>query len=64
MLKCKKCNGRVFIDRTFNSYNHIETFCIICGKRKFYHNFTESDTQAQWLLTTEQERAKFSISPF
>lgn len=42
-MNCKKCGGRVFVDRMFqgskkkNSQNresnHIELFCIMCGKR-------------------------------
>lgn len=62
MLKCKKCKGRVFIDRSFNALNHIEIFCILCGMRKFYHNFGPEDKEAQWLLKMEQIRAALSIS--
>jgi len=62
MLKCQKCKGRVFVDRAFNALNHIETFCVVCGNRKFYHNFTEKDIEAQWLLKMEQMRAEISIS--
>jgi Zn ribbon nucleic-acid-binding protein len=64
MLKCPKCKGRLFVDRMYNAINHIETFCVVCGFRKFYHNFDESDRTATWLLEMEQKRAKFSISPF
>jgi predicted nucleic acid-binding Zn-ribbon protein len=62
MLKCNRCKGRVFIDRVFSSYSHLETFCINCGERKFFHNFTEEDKKAQWLLEIEIKRAKASIS--
>jgi predicted nucleic acid-binding Zn-ribbon protein len=62
MLRCKKCRGRVFVDRTFNADNHIEIFCIVCGSRKFYHNFSEGDKEAQWLMKMEKARAKLSIS--
>lgn len=31
---CKKCaSGRVFIDQVFSENNHVELFCIQCGKR-------------------------------
>lgn len=63
MLYCKKCNGRVFVDRMYNAENHIETFCIICGARKFYHNWGPDDREAQWLLETEKKRAKITVSP-
>jgi predicted nucleic acid-binding Zn-ribbon protein len=62
MLKCEKCGGRVFIDRMYNAENHIETFCVICGQRKFYHNWHERDRKAQWLLEVEKARAKLTIS--
>jgi hypothetical protein len=33
MMWCMKCDGRVFIDQVFSENNHIELFCISCGKR-------------------------------
>lgn len=33
MLTCPRCNGKVFIDRSRYNYEHVEFFCIICGKR-------------------------------
>lgn len=62
MLRCEKCGGRVFVDRMYNAENHIETFCLICGKRKFHHNWNEEDRKAQWLLEIEKARAKLTIS--
>lgn len=42
-MNCGKCGGRVFVDRMFQGSkknksqnqesNHIELFCIMCGKR-------------------------------
>ena len=52
MLDCKKCNGRLFIDRQYNSYMHIETYCIRCGERVFYHPPQES-LEGKWLLAKE-----------
>jgi hypothetical protein len=37
MIKCKKCKGKVFVDRVFSERDHLETFCINCGKRDMYH---------------------------
>lgn len=34
-LKCGKCAGKVFVDTTFMENRNYETFCIICGERKF-----------------------------
>jgi len=64
MLICKKCKGRVFIDRAFTAENHIETFCIVCGSRKFYHDWEPSNQEAEWLLAAEKKRAATTISPF
>jgi hypothetical protein len=33
MLKCKKCKGRVFVDRVYSQNLRVELFCIMCGKR-------------------------------
>ncbi len=52
----------MFVDRMYNAENHIETFCVVCGARKFYHNWNEEDKEAQWLLSIEKERAKLTIS--
>ena len=32
-MTCKKCNGRVFVDRAYSQNLRIELFCIMCGKR-------------------------------
>ena len=63
MQKCGKCKGRMFVDRMYSAPNHLEIFCIMCGSRKFYRNFTEKDTEAIWLAKMESQRAKQSISP-
>lgn len=60
MLWCKRCKGKVFIDRQYNSIMHIETYCIRCGDRKFYHPPQES-VDGRWLLEKELSRAKFTI---
>lgn len=33
LLHCGKCSGRVFLDRAYSNYGHVELFCIRCGKR-------------------------------
>lgn len=62
MLKCKKCKARMFIDRSFSSKDHLETYCITCGTRVFFHPPLES-IEGQWLLKKEVLRAKATISP-
>jgi hypothetical protein len=61
MLTCEKCNGRVFVDRQYTSVDHMETFCMMCGFRKFYHPPTQSQ-EGKWLLLKEKYRAKSTIT--
>ena len=62
MLKCTKCRGRMFIDRTHSSVMHLETYCMSCGYRKFFNPPVDSE-EGRWLLKKEQLRAKVTISP-
>lgn len=58
---CKKCNGRVFIDRMFegkkknaeDEINHLELFCVMCGKRWM---LSRDNTFAKALLKQEKAR--------
>ncbi len=52
----------MFIDRAFSEHNHMETFCIRCGHRKFYHDFDKSNGEAAWLWQMEKMRMTASIS--
>ena len=61
MLKCFKCNGRMFLDRQHSSVGHLETYCISCGERKFFHPPQES-SEGRWLLKKEVLRAKATMS--
>ena len=61
MILCKKCGGRVIIDRQYSSVSHLETYCIQCGKRNFYHPPSESQ-EGIWLLEKEILRAKITMA--
>lgn len=61
MIYCNKCNGRMFIDRQYSSEMHIETYCIRCGTRRFYHPPSQS-RYGQWILSQEKLRAKTTIT--
>jgi len=61
MIFCNKCSGRLFIDRQYTSVQHMETYCIRCGSRRFYHPPTESG-EGRWLLAKELSRAKLTIT--
>jgi hypothetical protein len=61
MLKCKKCKGRMFLDRQYTTVGHLETYCMSCGSRSFY-NPPESSAEGSWLLKREVSRAKATMS--
>jgi len=58
MIYCKKCKGRIFIDRVECSVDHLEVYCIICGLRKIYRPPSRFGSSVQWLHATELNRMK------
>lgn len=62
MISCNKCKGRMFIDRIYTSISHIETYCIMCGNRKFFDPPQDS-AEGRWLLKKEVSRTKATMSP-
>jgi hypothetical protein len=56
MMKCSKCNGRVFVDRVFSQKLHVELFCIMCGKRWMLNKDTSA--LGRWLEQTEINQQK------
>lgn len=58
---CSKCTGRVFVDRVFSQKQHMELYCIMCGKRWMINK--ETSAFGRWLFQKENLFAKdFSIS--
>ncbi len=51
MLKCKKCTGRVFVDRVYSQNLRVEFFCIMCGKRWMVSK--DLNRFAQWVAKQE-----------
>ena len=61
MMKCQKCNGRVFVDRVFSQLTSMELFCIMCGKRWMVSK--ETSRFGKWLNEKEElNRKAYSIS--
>lgn len=61
MMTCKRCNGRVFVDRVFSQKLHIELFCILCGKRWMLNK--DTNRLGKWLENREDQYQKsLSIS--
>ena len=50
-MKCRRCNGRVFLDRVFSDNKNFETSCILCGDRRYIAKETELGL---WLTKKEQ----------
>lgn len=61
MLKCHRCNGKVFVDRQYTTSEHLETYCIRCGNRFFYHP-PSSTKEGRWILQQESLKAKSTIA--
>jgi predicted nucleic acid-binding Zn-ribbon protein len=60
-MTCKRCEGKMFVDRIHSNIDHLETYCVKCGSRKFYHPPSES-AEGKWLLQKEKFRAKHIIA--
>lgn len=61
MMKCNKCQGRVFLDRVFSQKLHVELFCILCGKRWMVNK--DTNALGRWLEKLEIKQQKtLSIS--
>jgi hypothetical protein len=56
MMKCKKCTGRVFVDRVYSQALRVELFCIMCGKRWMIKK--DTNKFAQWIAKRELAVAK------
>jgi hypothetical protein len=51
MMKCKRCEGRVLVDRVYSQNLRIELYCIMCGKRWMINK--EANRFALWLAKQE-----------
>ena len=61
MMKCNKCQGRVFVDRVFSQKLHVELFCMMCGKRWMINKDTSA--LGKWIEKIENGQLKaFGIS--
>jgi NAD-dependent SIR2 family protein deacetylase len=52
MMTCKKCNGRIYIDRVFSQKLRIEIYCLSCGKRWFVKK--DGNAFGEWLNKIEK----------
>jgi DNA-directed RNA polymerase subunit RPC12/RpoP len=52
-VKCQKCSGKMFLDRTFSDNENYEIYCMMCGVRKFISKKTGFGA---WLQKVEEQR--------
>jgi predicted nucleic acid-binding Zn-ribbon protein len=60
-MLCIRCKGRMFIDRQYSTQAHVETYCLCCGNRKFFHPPSDSK-EGRWILAQEKLRAKITMA--
>lgn len=61
-IRCSKCSGRMLVDRVFLSYDHLEIYCLLCGKREMYNHPDNHGDVAKWIMKVEKARAKMTGS--
>lgn len=54
-MNCKRCAGRVFLDRVFSDNKNFEVYCIMCGDRTFVNKDSELGL---WLSKMESQRMR------
>lgn len=59
-LQCGKCSGRMLVDRVFLSYDHLELYCLVCGKREMFNHPDRHGDTARWIMRVEKARAKIT----
>lgn len=52
-MTCRRCKGRVFLDRIYTDNKNFETSCLLCGDRRFINKDSEL---GKWLQLNEQKR--------
>lgn len=55
-MYCKKCGGRIFVDRTHTVRTRLELYCTVCSKRWMIK--VEGNAFAEWLMEKERLLAK------
>lgn len=63
LLACGKCSAKMMVDRVFLTHDHLELYCLRCGKREMYHNPQKFGAKIRWIMETEKRRAKIAGNP-
>jgi hypothetical protein len=59
-LICSKCSGRMLVDRVFLSYDHLEVYCLVCGKREMFNHPDKHGEVPRWIMKVEKARLKIT----
>ena len=62
-LTCSKCSAKMLVDRVFLSHDHLEIYCLKCGKREMYHNPQKFGERIRWIMSMEMRRARILGNP-
>jgi len=62
-LTCAKCSAKMFVDRVFLSHDHLELYCLKCGKREMFNHPQKYGERIQWIMKQEIARAKKAGNP-
>jgi predicted nucleic-acid-binding Zn-ribbon protein len=57
-LMCSKCYAKMFVDRVFLTQEHLELYCLRCGRREMYHHPNKHGERIQWIMSVEKMRAR------
>jgi len=52
-MYCKKCSGRMFVERINDDNSFVEVFCTACGSRKILDK-NNDNFFIKWLIRKEQ----------
>jgi len=63
MIKCRKCSGRMLVDRVFLSHDHLELYCFSCGRREIYPHPDRHGKKIKWIMNQERMRARANGNP-
>ena len=57
-MKCKRCTGRVLVDRVLTADTHLELYCMACGKRWSFHYPQHQPFFVLWLHQKEKQLSR------
>jgi hypothetical protein len=50
----------MLVDRVFLSYDHLEVYCLVCGKREMFNHPDKHGEVPRWIMKVEKARLKIT----